>query len=96
MRFKVSIHMKDIYEYLDNTYLNYLFDPDTSLDLIEIFKLGDAYLGEINQPVNVLYFHENDKDISLMYKTDDQDMLDIEKAAKSFLAEFVKVSEEKC
>lgn len=88
MTYKVNIHMKDMWEYLDNKYLNYLFDPDTSLNLIEIFEFGN------DNPVNVLFFDTSDKDIGLAYKTDNQDMLDIEKDAKSFLAEFVKVSEE--
>lgn len=86
MKYKVNIHMKDMSEYLDNKYLNYLFDADTSLNLIEIFEFGN------DNPVNVLFFDTSDKDIGLAYKTDNQDMLGIEKDAKSFLAEFVKVS----
>lgn len=79
--------MKDMWEYLSNKYLNYLFDADTSLNLIEIFEFGK------DNPVNVLFFDTSGEDIGLMYKTDNQDMLGIEKAAKSFLAEFVKASE---
>lgn len=88
MIFKTNIHMKDIAEYLQNTYQTYVFKPDCFLNLIEIFKLGDEMMGIHNNPENVLWFEDDGKNVSLMVKTSNQDVLNMAKQARDMLKEF--------
>lgn len=83
MRLKSNIHLKELTDFLQEKYPNYVFYPDTSLNLIEIITLKNAKKHK-EDPENVLMIND-DNIVYLMGKDENKTILSMEKQAREFM-----------
>lgn len=83
MRLKSNIHLKELTDFLQEKYPNYVFYPDTSLNLIEIITLENAKKRK-EDPENVLMIND-DNIVYLMGKDENKTILSMEKQAREFM-----------
>lgn len=84
-----NVHLKDLTDFLQENFSKYVFEPDTSLNLIEIITKKNAKRGK-KEVENILAIGV-DYEITLVYFEHNNDILNIEKQAQEFMS---KVSEE--
>lgn len=89
MFLKGNAHLKDLTNFLQENFSEYVFKPDTQLNLIEIITRKNAKKG-IDNVENILAIGV-DCEITLVYFEHNNDILNIEKQAQKFMS---KVSEE--
>lgn len=89
MFLKSSVHLKALTNFLQKEFSEYIFKPDTSLNLIEIITIENAKKGS-DDPSNILSIND-DNEVNLVYFEHNSKILDIEKQAQKFIS---KVSEE--
>lgn len=87
MRFKSSVFLLKLTDFLQEKYSKHIFEPDTYLNLIEIITLESAKKG-LKDVENVLMISD-DNNVSLAYKEENETILNIKKQAN----EFMKASE---
>lgn len=83
MRLKSNIHLKKLTDFLQEKYPNYVFCPDTSLNLIEIITLKNAKKHK-EDPENVLMIND-DNTVYLMAKDENKTILSMEKQVREFI-----------
>lgn len=83
MKLKSNIHSKELTDFLQEKYPNYVFGIDTSLNLIEIITLENAKKHK-EDPENVLMIND-DNTVCLVGKDKNKVILDIEKQAQDFM-----------
>ena len=86
---KSNVHLKDLADFLQENFDEYVFKPDTQLNLIEIITKKNAKKG-IDNVENVLAIGV-DYEVILVYFEHNNEILDIKKQAQEFMS---KVSEE--
>lgn len=84
-----NVHLKELADFLQESFDEYVFKPDTQLDLIEIITKKNAKKG-IDNVENILAIGV-DYEVTLVYFEHNNDILDIEKQAQGFMS---KASEE--
>ena len=86
---KSNVHLKGLADFLQENFDEYVFKPDTQLNLIEIITKKNAKKG-IDNVENVLAIGVN-CEVNLVYFEHNNEILDIKKQAQEFMS---KVSEE--
>ena len=89
MFLKSNVHLKELADFLQESFDEYVFKPDTRLNLIEIITRKNAKKG-IDNVENILAIGA-DCEIILVYFERNNEILNIEKQAQKFMS---KVSEE--
>ena len=89
MFLKSNIHLKELTDFLQEKFSEYVFKPDTQLNLIEIITRKNAEKGR-DDTENVLAVGGDSK-VRLIFFEHNGDILNIEKQAQEFMS---KVSEE--
>lgn len=89
MFLKSNVHLKELTDFLQENFSEYIFDTDSSLNLIEIITKKNAKKGK-HENENVLAVGDNGK-VRLIFFEHNNDILNIEKQAQEFMS---KVSEE--
>ena len=89
MFLKSNVHLKELADFLQENFNEYVFKPDTQLNLIEIITLRNAKKGK-RESENVLAVGDDGK-ARLIFFEHNSKILDIEKQAKDFMS---KASEE--
>lgn len=89
MFLKSNVHLKELTNFLQENFDEYVFKPDTQLNLIEIITRKNAKKGK-DEVENILAIGV-DCEVTLVYFEHNNDILDIEKQAQEFIS---KVSEE--
>ena len=84
-----NVHLKELTDFLQENFNEYVFKPDTQLNLIEIITLRNAKKGK-RESENVLAVGDDGK-ARLIFFEHNSKILDIEKQAKDFMS---KASEE--
>lgn len=83
MFLKSNVHLKDLTDFLQKEFSNYVFNTDSSLNLIEILTKENAEKGR-DDPANILAINDDDE-ITLVYFEHDNKILNIEKQAQRFM-----------
>lgn len=83
MFLKSNVHLKELADFLQENFGEYVFKPDTQLNLIEIITTENAKKGK-NKSENVLAVGDDNK-VRLIYFEHNDDILSIEKQAQTFL-----------
>lgn len=83
MLLRSNVHLKDLTDFLQENFSEYVFKPDTSLDLIEIITKKNAKKG-IYDVENILAIGV-DYEVTLVYFEHDNKILNIEKQAQRFM-----------
>ena len=83
MFLKSNVHLKDLTEFLQKNFNEYVFKPDTSLNLIEIITIENAKKGR-DDPDNILAIND-DNEVALVYFEHNNKILNIEKQAQRFI-----------
>lgn len=83
MFLKSSVHLKELADFLQENFSEYVFRTDAQLNLIEIITKKNAKKGKI-ETENVLVVGDDSK-VSLMYFEHNDDILNIEKQAQTFM-----------
>lgn len=89
MFLKSNIHLKELTAFLQKNFSEYIFKPDSSLNLIEIITKKNAKKGK-SEAENILAIGV-DYGITLVYFEHNSEILNIEKQAQEFMS---KASEE--
>lgn len=92
MFLKSSVHLKALTNFLQKKFSEYIFKPDTSLNLIEILTIENAKKGR-DDPNNILAINDGNE-VTLVYFEYDNKVLNIEKQAQSFMLKAVKSDEQ--
>ena len=87
MFLKSNVHLKELATYLQENFSEYVFKPDTSLDLIEIITKKNAKKGKCENE-NVLAVGDNSK-VRLIFFEHDSEILNIEKQAQKFMSKAI-------
>lgn len=90
MFLKSNVHLKELTDFLQENFSEYIFNTDSSLNLIEIITKKNAKKGK-HENENVLAVGDNGK-VRLIFFEHNNDILNIEKQAQEFMS---KVSEER-
>lgn len=88
MFLKSNAHLKELTDFLQENFSEYIFKPDSSLNLIEIITKKNAKRGK-SEVENILAIGV-DYEITLVYFEHNSEILNIEKRAQEFMS---KVSE---
>lgn len=83
MFFKSNVHLKELTDFLQENFSEYVFKPDAQLDLIEIITMKNAKKGK-NKSENVLAVGDDNK-VRLIFFEHNNDILSIEKQAQIFM-----------
>lgn len=83
MFLKSDAHLKELVDFLQENFTEYVFKPDTQLNLIEIITRKNAKKGK-HENENVLAVGDNGK-IRLIFFEHNDDILNIEKQAQTFM-----------
>ena len=83
MFLKSNAHLKDLTNFLQENFSEYVFKPDTQLNLIEIITKKNAKKGKC-EIENVLVVGDDSK-VKLMYFEHNSKILNIEKQAQIFM-----------
>lgn len=83
MFLKSNVHLKELADFLQENFNEYVFKPDTSLNLIEIITTKNAKKGK-NESENVLAVGDDGK-VRLVFFEHNDDILSIEKQAQIFM-----------
>lgn len=89
MFLKSNVHLKELADFLQENFSEYVFNPDAQLNLIEIITMKNAKKGK-HESENVLAVGDDGK-VRLIYFEHNNDILDMEKQAQGFMS---KASEE--
>lgn len=89
MFLKSNVNLKRLTDFLQENFSEYIFKPDSSLNLIEIITKKNAKKGK-SEVENILAIGV-DCEITLVYFEHNNDILNIEKQAQEFMS---KASEE--
>lgn len=89
MFLKSNVHLKELTNFLQEKFSEYIFKPDTSLNLIEIITIENAKKGR-DDAENILALND-DNEVFLIYFEHDNKIFNIEKQAQRFM---LKASEE--
>lgn len=89
MFLKSNVHLKELNNFLQENFSEYVFKPDTQLNSIEIITKKNAKKGK-SEVENILAIGV-DCEITLVYFEHNNDILNIEKQAQEFMS---KASEE--
>lgn len=89
MFLKSNVHLKELADFLQENFSEYVFNPDAQLNLIEIITMKNAKKGK-SESENVLAVGDDGK-VRLIYFERNNDILDMEKQAQGFMS---KASEE--
>lgn len=81
MFLKSNAHLKELNNFLQKNFSEYVFNPDTQLNLIEIITMKNAKKGKSE---NVLAVGDDNK-VRLIYFEHNDDILSIEKQAQTFM-----------
>lgn len=87
MFLKSNAHLKDLTDFLQKEFSNYVFNTDTSLNLIEIITKKNAKKGKCENE-NVLAVGDNGK-VRLIFFEHDSEILNIEKQAQKFMSKAI-------
>lgn len=90
MFLKSNIHLKELTNFLQENFSEYVFKPDTSLNLIKIITKKNAKRGK-EEVENILAIGV-DYEVTLVYFEHNNEILNIEKQAQEFMS---KASEER-
>lgn len=83
MFLKSNVHLKELADFLQENFNEYVFKPDTQLNLIEIITTKNAKKGK-HESENVLAVGDDNK-VRLIYFEHNDDILSIEKQAQIFM-----------
>ena len=83
MFLKSNVHLKELADFLQENFNEYVFKPDTQLNLIEIITMKNAKKGK-HENENVLAVGDDGK-VRLIYFEHNNDILDMEKQAQEFM-----------
>ena len=83
MFLKSDVHLKELTDFLQKEFSEYVFRPDTSLNLIEIITKKNAKRGK-SESENVLAV--GDGKVRLIFFEHNDDILSIEKQAQKFMS----------
>lgn len=83
MFLKSNVHLKELTDFLQKEFSEYVFKPDTSLDMIEIITKKNAKKGK-HENENVLAVGDDSK-VRLIFFEHNNDILNIEKLAQKFM-----------
>lgn len=83
MFLKSNVHLKELADFLQENFNEYVFKPDTQLNLIEIITAKNAKKGK-NENENVLAVGDDNK-VRLIYFEHNDDIINIEKQAQIFM-----------
>lgn len=89
MFLKSNAYLKELNNFLQENFSEYVFKPDTQLNLIEIITAKNAKKGK-HESENVLAVGDDGK-VRLIFFEHNDDILDMEKQAQEFMS---KASEE--
>ena len=89
MFLKSNVRLKKLTDFLQENFSEYIFKPDTSLNLIEIITIENAKKGS-DDTENILAIGV-DYEVTLVYFEHNNEILNIEKQAQEFMS---KASEE--
>lgn len=78
-----NVHLKELTAFLQENFSEYIFKPDSSLNLIEIITKKNAKKGK-SEVENILAVGEDNK-VRLIYFEHNNDILDMEKQAQEFM-----------
>lgn len=78
-----NVHLKDLANFLQKNFREYIFNTDSSLNLIEIITKKNAKKGK-HESENVLAVGDDGK-VRLIYFEHNNDILDMEKQAQEFM-----------
>lgn len=84
MFLKSNAHLKELTDFLQKNFSEYIFKSDSSLNLIEIITKKNAKKGKCESE-NVLAVGEDDK-VRLIFFEHNSKILDIEKQAQDFMS----------
>lgn len=88
MFLKSNVHLKELADFLQENFNEYVFKPDTQLNLIEIITTKNAKKGK-HESENVLAVGDDGK-ARLIYFEHNSKILDIEKQAQEFMLIYVE------
>lgn len=83
MFLKSNVHLKELADFLQENFSEYVFKPDTQLNLIEIITAKNAKKGK-HESENVLAVGDDNK-VRLIFFEHNDDILNIEKQAQTFM-----------
>ena len=83
MFLKSNVHLKELTDFLQENFNEYVFKPDTQLNLIEIITMKNAKKGK-HESENVLAVGDDNK-VRLIYFEHNNNILNIEKQAQIFM-----------
>lgn len=83
MFLKSNAHLKDLTDFLQKEFSNYVFNADASLNSIEILTIENADKGR-DDPTNILAINDDDE-VTLVYFEHNNEILNIEKQAQKFM-----------
>ena len=83
MFLKSNVHLKELTDFLQENFNEYVFKPDTSLNLIEIITRKSAKKGK-DENENVLAVGDDNK-VRLIFFEHNNRILNIEKQAQRFI-----------
>lgn len=83
MFLKSNDHLKELNNFLQENFSEYVFKPDTQLNLIEIITMKNAKKGK-HENENVLAVGDDGK-VRLIFFEHNDDILDMEKQAQEFM-----------
>ena len=83
MFLKSNVHLKELTDFLQENFNEYVFKPDTQLNLIEIVTMKNAKKGK-HESENVLAVGDDNK-VRLIYFEHNNNILNIEKQAQIFM-----------
>lgn len=78
-----NAHLKDLTNFLQKNFSEYVFKPDTQLNLVEIITAKNAKKGK-HENENVLAVGDENK-VRLIFFEHNDDILNIEKQAQIFM-----------
>lgn len=84
MFLKSNVHLKELADFLQENFSEYVFKPDTQLNLIEIITMKNAKKGK-HENENVLAVGDDSK-VRLIFFEHNSKILDIEKQAQDFMS----------
>lgn len=88
MFLKSNAHLKELTDFLQEKFNKYVFEPDSSLNLIYIITKKNAKKGK-NEVENILAIGV-DCEVTLVYFEHNNEILNIEKQAQEFMLKKTK------
>ena len=83
MFLKSNVHLKELTDFLQENFNEYVFKPDAQLNLIEIITMKNAKKGKY-ETENVLVVGD-DCEVTLLYFEHNNEILNIKKQAQIFM-----------